>query len=168
MSQKGEKEKGSSKQSPDDYYDDRLSRDSQLDDNLKSLVSSRPGSATFGHLSTDLDTVSGEEDDTHVADEFYEELNDQGSDKRNSDKGAPTADDVLSPEEMGAMMDDWKETDISLPDQGNKRQASSSPGQAVSDTSVLSVDLPVRHDLKRIAIADTGTHHIVGHVPPFA
>jgi hypothetical protein len=70
MSKKGEKEKGSGRQISYEYYDDRLSRDSQLDDNLKSLVSSRPASTTFGHLSTDLDTVSGEEDDTHIEDEF--------------------------------------------------------------------------------------------------
>jgi hypothetical protein len=70
MSDKGEKEKKPGKQTSDEYYDDRLSRDSQLDENLKSLVSSRPASTTFGHLSTDLDTVSGEEDDTHLVDEF--------------------------------------------------------------------------------------------------
>jgi hypothetical protein len=149
MSQKGEKEKGNQKYSPDDYYDDRLSRDSQLDNNLKSLVSSRPISATFGHLSTDLDTVSGEEDDTHIVDEFYEEVSGIDADKQFSDKPPLENDksaDNLTSEEMGAMMGDWKEGDISLPDQGNKRQASSSPGQAVSDTSVLSVDMPVRHD----------------------
>jgi hypothetical protein len=66
MSQKSEKEKNTGKQTVDEYYDDRLSRDSQLDDNLKSLVSSRPPSAAFGHLSTDLDTVSGEDDDTQI------------------------------------------------------------------------------------------------------
>jgi hypothetical protein len=71
MSQKGEKEKNTSKQAADEYYDDRLSRDSQLDDNLKSLVSSRPPSEAYGHLSTDLDTVSGEDDDTQIEDEFY-------------------------------------------------------------------------------------------------
>jgi hypothetical protein len=71
MSQNSEKEKNTGKQTADEYYDDRLSRDSQLDDNLKSLVSSRPPSAAFGHLSTDLDTVSGEDDDTQIEDEFY-------------------------------------------------------------------------------------------------
>jgi hypothetical protein len=67
---KGEKEKGTGKQSQDEYYNDRLSRDSQLDANLKSLVSSRPASSIFGHLSTDQDTISGEEDDTNIVDEF--------------------------------------------------------------------------------------------------
>jgi hypothetical protein len=157
MSEKGEKEKGGQKHATDDYYDDRLSRDSQLDDNLKSLVSSRPASATFGHLSTDLDTVSGEEDDTHIVDEFYEEVSCRDADKQSSDKlqsDSYTTADNLTTEEMGAMMGDWKEGDISIPDQGNKRHASSSPGQAVSDTSILSVDMPVRHDPKRIAMAD--------------
>jgi hypothetical protein len=79
MSQKGEKEKSSSKQTPDNYYDDRMSRDSQLCDNLKCLVSSQPVSTTLGHLSTDLDTVSAEGDDTQVVDEFYEEVSDNGA-----------------------------------------------------------------------------------------
>jgi hypothetical protein len=89
MSQKGEKEKGTSKQTSDDYYDDRLSRDSQLDDNLKSLVSSRPASAAYGHLSTDLDTVSGEDDDTHIEDEFYGGVSSNTADVNENDAPPP-------------------------------------------------------------------------------
>jgi hypothetical protein len=89
MSQKGEKEKGTIKQTSDKYYDDRLSRDSQLDDNLKSLVSSRPASAAYGHLSTDLDTVSGEDDDTHIDNEFYDGASGNTADDKDKDAHPP-------------------------------------------------------------------------------
>jgi hypothetical protein len=65
MSQKGE-EKEKISQLPDYSYDNRLSRESQLDDNLKSLVRSRPVSQAFNQMSTHLDTVSGEENDGPV------------------------------------------------------------------------------------------------------
>jgi hypothetical protein len=143
MSQRGEKGKSTDKLATDEYYDDRLSRDSQLDDNLKSLVSSRPPSAAYGHLSTDLDTVSGEDDDTQIEDEFYggtSEVTAEDKDKSslppmdNSNKSL----DVMTADEMGAMMGDWQDTDIPSPHQGpQKRQATSSPGQGASDTSLL-------------------------------
>jgi hypothetical protein len=60
-------------------YDDRLSRDSQLDDNLKSLVSSHQVSAPIGHLSTVLDTASGEEEVSQLVDEFYKEVRDNSA-----------------------------------------------------------------------------------------
>jgi hypothetical protein len=171
MSQKGDKDRNSVKQTSDDYYDDRLSRDSQLDDNLKSLVSSRPASATFGHLSTDLDTVSGEDDDTHIEDEFYDETTGNGEGDKtvdaplSIDKSDKLA-DTLTPEEMGAMMGDWQDSDIPSPDQGpHKRQASSSPGQGASDASLLSVDVPVRHDPKRIAMAERQVIKVVKSSP---
>jgi hypothetical protein len=53
-----------------------LSRDSQLNTHLESLVSSRPVSAEFDDLPADFDTVSGEEDDSQVVDEFYENIGD--------------------------------------------------------------------------------------------
>jgi hypothetical protein len=168
MSQKGEKEKGSSRQTTDEYYDDRLSRDSQLDDNLKSLVSSRPAGTTFGHLSTDLDTVSGEEDDTHLEDEFCGEGYGDSGDTREDDNptSADKSIDILTSEEMGAMMGDWKDTDIPLPHTGpQKRQASSSPGQGVSEASLLSVDIPVRHNPKRIAMAERQVVRVVKAAP---
>jgi hypothetical protein len=171
MSQKSDKDKSSVKQTSDDYYDDRLSRDSQLDDNLKSLVSSRPASATFGHLSTDLDTVSGEDDDTHIEDEFYDETtgNEEGDKTVDAPLSVDKSDklaDTLTPEEMGAMMGDWQDSDIPSPDQGpHKRQASSSPGQGASDASLLSVDVPVRHDPKRIAMAERQVIKIVKTSP---
>jgi hypothetical protein len=157
MSLKGEKEKTNSKQTTDEYYDDRLSRDSQLDDNLKSLVSSRPPSAAYGHLSTDLDTVSGEDDDSQIEDEFYSGVADNSTEAK--DNSAPPPADKsgvsMTPEEMGELMGDWNDTDIPSPSQGpQKRQATSSPGQVHSDTSLLSVDVPVRHDPKRIAMAE--------------
>jgi hypothetical protein len=167
MSEKGEKEKNSGKQTADEYYDDRLSRDSQLDDNLKSLVSSRPASTTFGHLSTDLDTVSGEEDDTHLVDEFCGEDYRSTGDREN-DNSSPVdkSSDILTPDEMGAMMGDWKDTDIPSPEAGaQKRQASTSPGQGVSDASLLSVDMPVRHDPKRIAMAERQVVRVVRTAP---
>jgi hypothetical protein len=168
MSDKGEKEKKPGKQTSDEYYDDRLSRESQLDENLKSLVSSRPSSTTFGHLSTDLDTVSGEEDDTHLVDEFCGEDSGSIGDGDNNDNPL-TVDksrDNLTSDEMGAMMGDWKDTDIPSPETGaQKRQASSSPGQHASDASLLSVDMPVRHDPKRIAMAERQIFRVVKTVP---
>jgi hypothetical protein len=172
MAQKGEKEKGTSKQTMDEYYDDRLSRDSQLDDNLKSLVSSRPPSAAFGHLSTDLDTVSGEDDDTQVEDEFYDGKTGDSEDSSSvphtdkPDKSGHVTDSMTA-EEIGAMMGDWQDTDIPSPNQGpHKRLASSSPGQGVSDNSLLSVDIPVRHDPKRIAMAEKQYIKVVKAPPP--
>jgi hypothetical protein len=173
MSQKGEKEKGTVKQTSDDYYDDRLSRDSQLDDNLKSLVSSRPASAAYGHLSTDLDTVSGEDDDTHIEDEFYDEATSMGTEDKEKDVPPLTNKtdklaDTLTPEDMGVLMGDWQDSDIPSPDQGpHKRQASSSPGQGASDASLLSIDVPVRHDPKRIAMAERQVIKVVKAPPPY-
>jgi hypothetical protein len=159
MSQKGEKVKSTDKLVTDEYYDDRLSRDSQLDDNLKSLVSSRPPSAAYGHLSTDLDTVSGE-DDTQIEDEFYGGTSEDTAEDKDKSSLPPRnnstkSTDFMTADEMGAMMGDWQDSDIPSPNQGpQKRQATSSPGQGASDTSLLSVDVPVRHDPKRIAMAE--------------
>jgi hypothetical protein len=75
--------------------------------------------------------------------------------------------DILSSEEMGAMMGDWQDSDIPSPNQGpHKRQASSSPGQGVSDASLLSVDIPVRYDSKRIALAERQVIKVVKAPPP--
>jgi hypothetical protein len=167
MSRKSEKEDSTGKPVTDEYYDDRLSRDSQLDDNLKSLVSSRPPSATFGHLSTDLDTVSGEDDDTQVEDEFYDGANDSDQGRNDNDPPPDDASGTLTAEEMGALMGDWNDTDIPSPSHGpQKRQATSSPGQDASDASLLSVDVPVRHDPKRIAMAERQVIKIVKAPPP--
>jgi hypothetical protein len=68
---------------------------------------------------------------------------------------------------MGALMGDWNDTDIPSPNQGpQKRQATSSPGQDASDASLLSVDVPVRHDPKRIAMAERQVIKIVKAPPP--
>ncbi len=64
-------------------------------------------------------------------------------------------------------MGDWQDSDIPSPNQGpHKRQASSSPGQGVSDASLLSVDIPVRHDPKRIAMAERQVIKVVKAPPP--
>ncbi len=74
--------------------------------------------------------------------------------------------DNLTSDEMGAMMGDWKDTDIPSPEAGaQKRQASSSPGQYASDASLLSVDMPVRHDPKRIAMAERQVFRVVRTAP---
>jgi hypothetical protein len=74
-SPRGEKEKNPEKQKSDDYYDDRLSRDSQLDSHLKELVSD-------GRETTDMGGLVGgsfvpQEDDDQLADEFYEDADDR-------------------------------------------------------------------------------------------
>jgi hypothetical protein len=51
------------------------------------------------------------------------------------------------------MMGHWQDNDIPTLEQTNKRQASASPEQGVSDTSLLSIDVPVLADHK-IAMAD--------------
>ncbi len=64
-------------------------------------------------------------------------------------------------------MGDWNDSDIPSPSQGpQKRQASSSPGQVASDASLLSVDVPVRHDPKRIAMAERQVIKVVKAPPP--
>jgi hypothetical protein len=56
----------------DDYYDDRLSRDSQLDTHLKELVSDRVDSGEFGSRAASVFTAHEEEDSSHL-DKFYGE-----------------------------------------------------------------------------------------------
>jgi hypothetical protein len=101
--------------------------------------------------------VSGEDDDTQIEDEFYGGAADNNTEDKDNNVPplADKSDDILSPDEMGALMGDWNDSDIPSPSQGpQKRQASSSPGQVASDASLLSVDVPVRHDPKRIAMAE--------------
>ncbi len=54
------------------------------------------------------------------------------------------------------MMGDWKDSDIPTPcGQLNSKRQASSPGQAVSDSSLLSIDMPIRQsDSKRHVFAD--------------
>jgi hypothetical protein len=69
-SPRGEKEKNPNRAKSDDYYDDRLSRDSQLDSHLKELVSDAQDGGEMGGL------VAGmyvEQETDEVADEFYAE-----------------------------------------------------------------------------------------------
>ncbi len=59
-------------------------------------------------------------------------------------------------------MGDWNENDISSPMQTKKWQASSSPGQAISDNSLLSSGVPViANDPNRHALADRQVVNIV-------
>ncbi len=116
--------------------------------------------------------MSGEDDDTHIDDEFYDGASSNATGDMEKD-APPLADksdklvDILTPEEMGVMMGDWQDSDIPSPDQGpHKRQASSSPGQGASDASLLSVDIPVRHDPKRIAMAERQVIKVVKAPPP--
>jgi hypothetical protein len=115
--------------------------------------------------------VSGEEEDVNIEDEFCrEDYSSAGDVKDNSNTAsAGKSTDILTPEEMGEMMGDWKDSDIPSPTLvAQKRQASSSPGQEVSDASLLSVDIPVRHDPKRIAIAERQVIRVVKSTPPTA
>jgi hypothetical protein len=59
-------------------------------------------------------------------------------------------------------MGDWQDNDIPTLGQTNKRQASALPGQGVSDTSLLFIDIPVRADHKRLAMA---VRQIINPVP---
>ena len=54
---RGEKQKYTDGQSGDEYYDDRLSRDSQIDLHLRSLGNSRRNSP----VTADINSITGEE-----------------------------------------------------------------------------------------------------------
>ncbi len=100
---RGEKEKGIEKQESDDYYDDRLTRDSQLDSHLKELMSGGVDCGEFGGISAGLFSANEEEDSVCVDDEFYEETDE------NYDQPAETCivGEIISPAEMEEMLGGW-------------------------------------------------------------
>ncbi len=95
---RGEKEKCSDKQRSDDYYDDRLSRDSQLDPHLKELVSDSAECSDFGGISAGLFSAH-EEEDSVVEDEFYEETR-EADDRGAQPVEAAMTGEITSPAEM--------------------------------------------------------------------
>jgi hypothetical protein len=104
-SPRGEKEKYPDKNKSDDYYDDRLSRDSQLDSHLKELVSDVQESGDMGGFVTGAyDEQEG--DDQEVTDEFYDE-----ADKTNAVMDQPAdinlAGDIYTPAAIEEMLGDW-------------------------------------------------------------
>lgn len=99
-----EKEEGSDKQKSD-YYDDRLSRDSQLDSHLKEFVSDGVECGEFGGISAGLFSAH-EEDHSAVEDEFYEET-EETEDQVNQPAETCIAGEIISPAKMEEMLGGW-------------------------------------------------------------
>ncbi len=124
-SHKGEKEKYTDKQKSDDYYDDRLSRDSQLDTHLKQLVSDGRESTEEGGLHGG---VFVPEEEGRLADEFYEET---GDIQKTADTNI--AGEIYTPAALKEMLGDWEE-EISPPTKPDQPRGQS-PGQNASRVS---------------------------------
>jgi hypothetical protein len=115
-SPRGEKEKYPDKNKSDDYYDDRLSRDSQLDSHLKELVSDVQESGDMGGFVTGAYDEQ-EVGDQEVADEFYDE-----ADKTSAETDQPAdinlAGDIYTPAAIEEMLGDWGADQTSPPQHG--------------------------------------------------
>jgi hypothetical protein len=112
-SPRGEKEKNPEKPKSDDYYDDRLSRDSQLDSHLKELVSDTQNAANLDDFVTgDYDEQETEEQE--VTDEFYEET-DEATVETDQPGDINLAGDVYTPAAIEEMLGDWGAEQTSPP-----------------------------------------------------
>ncbi len=113
-SPRGEKEKNPDRAKSDDYYDDRLSRDSQLDSHLKELVSEAQDGGGMGGL------VAGmyvEQETDEVTDEFYAE-----ADKETEDQSADIniAGEIYTPAAIEEMLGNWVTDQTSPPTKGDQ------------------------------------------------
>jgi hypothetical protein len=111
-SPRGEKEKIPDKPKSDDYYDDRLSRDSQLDSHLKELVSDGQDNGEMGGLVGGV--YVGQEADEQVADEFYEEA-DKNSEVPDQPADINIAGEIYTSAAIEEMLGDWGADQISPP-----------------------------------------------------
>jgi hypothetical protein len=126
-SPRGEKEKNPDR--TDDYYDDRLSRDSQLDSHLKELVSDGQDNGEMGGL------VAGmyvEKETDEVADEFYAE-----ADKDTEDQSADInlAGDIYTPAAIEEMLGDWVTDQTSPPARVDQPKSAAPLNQKASSVS---------------------------------
>jgi hypothetical protein len=104
-SPRGEKEKNPDKSKSDDYYDDRLSRDSQLDSHLKELVSDTHDSGEMsGFVTGAYDEQETEEQE--VTDEFYDEA-DMTTTAPDQPADINLAGDIFTPAVIEEMLGDW-------------------------------------------------------------
>jgi hypothetical protein len=142
-SPRGEKEKNPDRQKSDDYYDDRLSRDSQLDSHLKELVSDGIESTEMGRL-VSRGFVPQEEDE-QVADEFYEDA-DEGQDSGNQPADINIAGEIYTTAALKEMLGDWEGEDGSPPAKADQPRTNS-PGQnASSVSSELLINISDRYE----------------------
>jgi hypothetical protein len=142
---RGEKEKGIDKQESDDYYDDRLTRDSQLDSHLKELRSGGVDCGEFGGISAGLFSANEDEDSVRVDDEFYEET-DENDDQPDQPAETCIVGEIISSAEMEEMLGGWGAGDIPSPPQANPAKLSTLPGQNASTvSSELLIDIPPRY-----------------------
>jgi hypothetical protein len=146
-SPRGEKEKNPDKPKSDDYYDDRLSRDSQLDSHLKELVSDTQVTADLEDFVTgDYDEQETEEQE--VTDEFYDETDDTNA-ETDQPGDINLAGDVYTPAAIEEMLGDWGADQISPP---QLRPATATASQnASSVSSELLINISDKHEGERPA-----------------
>ncbi len=143
-SPRGEKEKNLDKAKSDDYYDDRLSRDSQLDSHLKELVSDGQDNGEMGGL------VGGvyveQETDDQVTDEFYDEA-DKNSEVTDQPADINLAGDIYTPAAIEEMLGDWGTEQISPPSKADQSRHAATAGQnASSVSSELLINISDRYE----------------------
>jgi hypothetical protein len=136
-SPRGEKEKYPDKNKSDDYYDDRLSRDSQLDSHLKELVSDVQESGDMGGFVTGAYDEQ-EVEDQEVTDEFYDE-----ADKTNAETDQPAdinlAGDIYTPAAIEEMLGDWGADQTSPPQHGPSATPTGQNANSVSSELLINI-----------------------------
>jgi hypothetical protein len=146
-SPRGEKEKNPDKNKSDDYYDDRLSRDSQLDSHLKELVSDVQESGDMGGFVTGA-YAEQEGDDQEVTDEFYDEA-DKTSAVTDQPADINLAGDIFNPAAIEEMMGDWGADQTSPPQHGPPATLAGQNASSVS--SELLINISARYESGRLA-----------------
>jgi chemotaxis protein histidine kinase CheA len=150
-SPRGEKEKNPDKPKNDEYYDDRLSRDSQLDSHLKELVSDAHVSGELGGFVTGAydDQEAG---DQEVTDEFYDET-DGTNEMTDQPAGISLAGDIYTPAAIEEMLGDWGAEQLSPPQQHMPPPAmAATAGQSArSVSSELLINISDRHEGEKSA-----------------
>jgi hypothetical protein len=136
-SPRGEKEKYPDKNKSDDYYDDRLSRDSQLDSHLKELVSDVQESGDMGDFVTG-DYDEQEEDDREVVDEFYDEA-DKTTTATDEQAGINLAGDIYTPAAIEEMLGDWGADQTTPPQQGQPARLAGQAANTVSTELLINI-----------------------------
>jgi hypothetical protein len=154
-SPRGEKEKHPYKPKSDDYYDDRLSRDSQLDSHLKELVSDGQDNGEMGGLV--VGAYVEQETDNQGADEFYDEA-EKDSEVVDQPADINLAGDIYTPAATEEMLGDWG-TDETLPPKADQpRQATLACQNASSVSSELLINISDRYEEERIHKQKGGGH----------
>jgi hypothetical protein len=155
-SPRGEKEKHLVKLKSDDYYDDRLSRDSQLDSHLKELFSDGQDNGEMEGLV--VGAYVEQETDNQVADEFYDEA-EKDSEVVDQPADINLAGDFYTPAATEEMLGDWGTDQTPPPPKADQpRQATLASQNASSVSSELLINISYKYEEERIHKQKGGGH----------